>query len=333
MSKKVGINGFGRIGRSFFRAVLESGADIEIVAINDLGQVEQLAHLLKYDSTLGRIKATVEVSDGHLLVNGRKIRVSAERDPAKLAWGDVGADTVIEATGVLTDGNKARGHLAAGARKVIIASPATNEDITVVYGVNHQLYDDKNHHIISNASCTTNCLAPLVKALNDVIAIESGMVTTVHAFTQDQNLQDGLHKDPRRARSAVVNIVPTSTGAAKAIGLVIPELNGRLDGYSVRVPVITGSLVDCSVLVARDTTVQEINAILEQAANNQLAGVLRYTEEPLVSTDIISDPASSIFDAKLTKVTGGRHVKLVSWYDNEWGFSNRLADLVLFITK
>ena len=328
---KVGINGFGRIGRSFFRASLESGSDIEIVAINDLGQVEQLAHLLKYDSTLGRIRAEVEVRDGHLRVNGRDIRVSAERDPARIDWKQACVDTVIESTGVLTDADKARAHLMAGARKVIIASPATHEDITVVYGVNHRQYDAKLHHVLSNASCTTNCLAPLVKVVNDAIGIESGMMTTVHAFTQDQNLQDGLHKDPRRARSAVVNIVPTSTGAAKAIGLVIPELMGRLDGYSVRVPVITGSLVDCTVLLTRDTTIEEINALMQKAAAGELAGILRYTEEPLVSTDIITDPASSIFDSKLTKVTNGRLAKLVAWYDNEWGFSNRLVDLVRYI--
>ncbi len=328
---KVGINGFGRIGRCFFRAAMEPGVGIAIVAINDLGQVEQLAHLLKYDSTLGRIRADVEVREGHLRVNGRDIRVTAERDPAKLDWRRVVVDIVIESTGVLTDADKARAHLAAGARKVIIAAPATNEDITIVYGVNHRKYDAERHHVLSNASCTTNCLAPLVRVVQDVIGIESGLMTTVHAFTQDQNLQDGMHKDPRRARSAVVNIVPTSTGAAKAIGLVIPELNGRMDGYSVRVPVITGSLVDCTVLLARDTTTAEINALMLEASKGELAGVLRYTDEPLVSTDIITDPASSIFDSKLTKVTNGRLAKLVAWYDNEWGFSNRLVDLVRYI--
>jgi glyceraldehyde 3-phosphate dehydrogenase len=330
---KIGINGFGRIGRNFLRAALEDGSGLEVVAVNDLGEVEQLAHLLKYDSTLGPIRAEVLVRDGHLQVNGRRIRVSAERDPAKLDWSGAGVDTVVEATGVLTDANKARGHLAAGARKVIIAAPASNEDLTVVFGVNHRLYDAARHHVVSNASCTTNCLAPLAKVVQQAIGIESGLMTTVHAFTQDQNLQDGLHKDPRRARSAVVNIVPTSTGAAKAIGLVIPELNGKMDGYSLRVPVITGSLVDCSLTLSRDTTVEEINGLMREAAEGELAGVLRYTEEPLVSTDIITNPASAIFDALLTRVSKGRHVKLVAWYDNEWGFSNRLIDLARHIGR
>lgn len=330
---KVGINGFGRIGRCFFRAAMDPGSGIEIVAVNDLGQVDQLAHLLKYDSTLGRIRGDVEVQEGILRVNGRDIRVTAERDPEKLDWRAVGVDTVIESTGVLTDANKARAHLTAGARKVIIASPATNEDLTIVYCVNHRKYDAERHHVLSNASCTTNCLAPIVKVVQDAIGIQSGLMTTVHAFTQDQNLQDGMHKDLRRARSAVVNIVPTSTGAAKAIGLVIPELSGRLDGYSVRVPVITGSMVDCTVLLNRDATVAELNGLMKEAAKGELAGVLSYTEEPLVSTDIITDPASSIFDAKLTKITNGRLAKLVAWYDNEWGFSNRLIDLVRYIGR
>ncbi len=329
----IGINGFGRIGRSFLRAVLESDSGLNIVAVNDLGDVNQLAQLLKYDSTLGPLRHAVAVRDGQLEVGGRRIRVSAERDPARLDWRGAGVDTVIEATGVLTDADKARAHLEAGARKVIIAAPASNEDLTVVFGVNHRLYDQERHHVLSNASCTTNCLAPMLKVVQDAIGIDSGMMTTVHAFTQDQNLQDGVHKDPRRARSAVVNIVPTSTGAAKAIGLVIPELKGRLDGYSVRVPVITGSLLDCALVLARDTTVEEINTLMRQAAEGDLAGVLRYTEEPLVSTDIVTDPSSAIFDAQLTKVVRGRHVKLVGWYDNEWGFSNRLIDLARYVGR
>jgi glyceraldehyde 3-phosphate dehydrogenase len=325
----VGINGFGRIGRCFFRALVErKDANIRVVAINDLADIKQLVHLLKYDSAFGKFSKQIIVENDALIIDGHKIRVTNERDPKDLAWGEVGADIIIESTGIFTNAQKAKAHIAAGAKKVIISAPATNEDLTMVYGVNHDQYDPAKHHIISNASCTTNCLAPLVKAVHDKIGIVSGIMTTIHAYTQDQNLQDGPHSDPRRARSAAVNVVPTSTGAAKAIGLVLPELNGKLDGYSVRVPVITGSLVDLVVNVGADTTVAEINAILKEASEQQMGGVMQYTEEPLVSSDIIGNPASTIFDAPLTKLQDKRQVKLVAWYDNEWGFSNRLIDTI-----
>ena len=325
----VGINGFGRIGRCFFRALVErKDANIRVVAINDLADIKQLVHLLKYDSAFGKFSKQIIIENDALIIDGHKIRVTNERDPKDLAWGEVGADIIIESTGIFTNAQKAKAHIAAGAKKVIISAPATNEDLTMVYGVNHDQYDPAKHHIISNASCTTNCLAPLVKAVHDKIGIVSGIMTTIHAYTQDQNLQDGPHSDPRRARSAAVNVVPTSTGAAKAIGLVLPELNGKLDGYSVRVPVITGSLVDLVVNVGADTTVAEINAILKEASEQQMGGVMQYTEEPLVSSDIIGNPASTIFDAPLTKVQDKRQVKLVAWYDNEWGFSNRLIDTI-----
>lgn len=325
----VGINGFGRIGRCFFRALVErKDANIRVVAINDLADIKQLVHLLKYDSAFGKFSKQIIVENDALIIDGHKIRVTNERDPKDLAWGEVGADIIIESTGIFTNAQKAKAHIAAGAKKVIISAPATNEDLTMVYGVNHDQYDPAKHHIISNASCTTNCLAPLVKAVHDKIGIVSGIMTTIHAYTQDQNLQDGPHSDPRRARSAAMNVVPTSTGAAKAIGLVLPELNGKLDGYSVRVPVITGSLVDLVVNVGADTTVAEINAILKEASEQQMGGVMQYTEEPLVSSDIIGNPASTIFDAPLTKVQDKRQVKLVAWYDNEWGFSNRLIDTI-----
>lgn len=325
----VGINGFGRIGRCFFRALVErKDANIRVVAINDLADIKQLVHLLKYDSAFGKFSKQIIVENDALIIDGHKIRVTNERDPKDLAWGEVGADIIIESTGIFTNAQKAKAHIAAGAKKVIISAPATNEDLTMVYGVNHDQYDPAKHHIISNASCTTNCLAPLVKAVHDKIGIVSGIMTTIHAYTQDQNLQDGPHSDPRRARSAAVNVVPTSTGAAKAIGLVLPELNGKLDGYSVRVPVITGSLVDLVVNVGADTTVAEINAILKEASEQQMGGIMQYTEEPLVSSDIIGNPASTIFDAPLTKVQDKRQVKLVAWYDNEWGFSNRLIDTI-----
>ena len=325
----VGINGFGRIGRCFFRALIErKDTNIRVVAINDLADIKQLVHLLKYDSAFGKFSKQISIDKDALIIDGHKIRVTNERDPKDLAWGEVGADIIIESTGIFTNAQKAKAHIAAGAKKVIISAPATNEDLTMVYGVNHDQYDPAKHHIISNASCTTNCLAPLVKAVHDKIGIVSGIMTTIHAYTQDQNLQDGPHSDPRRARSAAVNVVPTSTGAAKAIGLVLPELNGKLDGYSVRVPVITGSLVDLVVNVGADTTVAEINAILKEASEQQMGGVMQYTEEPLVSSDIIGNPASTIFDAPLTKVQDKRQVKLVAWYDNEWGFSNRLIDTI-----
>ncbi|MGW6553221.1 type I glyceraldehyde-3-phosphate dehydrogenase, partial [Streptomyces sp. NPDC055051] len=323
MSIKIAINGFGRIGRGFLRAVLSRGTDLEVVAVNDLTDAATLAHLLAYDSTMGRLDATVEVDGDHLVIDGRKIAVHAERDPGRLPWGELGVDVVVESTGVFTDGRKAAVHLEAGARKVLISAPASNEDITLAYGINHDGYDPARHHVVSNASCTTNCLAPLAKVLHDGLGVEHGLMTTVHAYTQDQNLQDGPHRDPRRARSAAINVVPTSTGAAKAIGLVLPELKGRLDGLSLRVPVPVGSLTDLSVYLARPTTVDEVNALFAEAAAGPLAGVLRYTDAPLVSSDIVGDPASCVFDSQLTTVTGdGRHVKVFGWYDNESGFSH-----------
>jgi glyceraldehyde 3-phosphate dehydrogenase len=328
MSIKVAINGFGRIGRGFLRAALAQDADLEVVAVNDLTDPATLAHLLSYDSTMGRLGAEVAVEGDALVVDGHRIAVHAEREPGKLPWGELGVDVVVESTGIFTDAEKAAAHLDAGARKVLISAPAKNEDLTLAYGINHTSYDPAAHHIVSNASCTTNCLAPLAKVLNDRLGVEHGLMTTVHAYTQDQNLQDGPHRDPRRARSAALNIVPTSTGAAKAIGLVLPELNGRLAGLSLRVPVPVGSLTDLSVYVGRATTVEEVNEIFAEAAAGPLAGVLRYTDAPIVSTDIVGDPASCIFDSKLTTVTGeGRHVKVFGWYDNESGFSHRLVDV------
>jgi glyceraldehyde 3-phosphate dehydrogenase len=324
---RVGINGFGRIGRNFFRAAHASGADIEVVAVNDLTDNASLAHLLKYDSILGRIDAEVSSSEDEIRVGTHAFKAFAERDPANLKWGDLGADIVLESTGLFTDANKAKVHVDNGAKKVIISAPAKNEDITVVMGVNHEDYDAAKHTIISNASCTTNCLAPLAKALHDEFGIVKGLMTTVHAYTQDQNLQDGPHKDLRRARAAAINVVPTSTGAAKAIGLVMPELKGRLDGYALRVPVPTGSATDLTVELGRESTTEEVNAAVKAAADGQLKGLLRYTEEPIVSSDIVTDPASCIFDAGLTKVIGNQ-AKVVGWYDNEWGYSNRLIDLV-----
>ena len=327
MTIKVGINGFGRIGRNFYRAVLASGADIEIVGINDLTDNHTLAHLLKYDSILGRLGEEVSYTDDTITVGGHTFAASAERDPANLAWKKLGADIVIESTGFFTDATKAKAHIDAGAKKVIISAPASNEDGTFVIGVNHTDYDPKTQHIISNASCTTNCLAPLAKALNDAIGIEKGLMTTIHAYTADQNLMDGPHKDLRRARSAALNIVPTSTGAAKAVSLVLPELKGKLDGYALRVPVPTGSATDLTFTASRETSVEEINAIMKKAADGK---ILVYTEDPIVSKDIETDAASSIFDAGLTKVIGNQ-VKVVSWYDNEWGYSNRLVDLAVYV--
>ncbi len=327
MTTRIGINGFGRIGRNYFRAALAQGADLEIVAVNDLTSPEALAHLLKYDSVGGRLKETVEVKDGNIVVDGNIIKVLAERDPAKLPWGELGVDIVIESTGFFTKASDAQKHIDAGAKKVLISAPASDEDITIVMGVNEGLYDSAAHHIISNASCTTNCLGPLAKVINDSFGIERGLMTTIHAYTADQNLQDGPHKDLRRARAAAVNMVPTSTGAAKAIGLVLPELKGKLDGYAIRVPVPTGSATDLTVTVSRETTVEEVNAALKAASESEaLQGFLTYTDEPIVSSDIVGDPASSIFDSGLTKVIGNQ-VKVVSWYDNEWGYSNRLVDL------
>jgi glyceraldehyde 3-phosphate dehydrogenase len=324
---RVGINGFGRIGRNFFRAIAASGADIEVVAVNDLTDNETLAHLLKYDSILGRFPAEISVDSEHIVVGDHKIKALAERDPANLQWGELGADIVIESTGFFTKAGDARKHVAAGAKKVIISAPASDEDITIVLGANENLYDPALHTIISNASCTTNCLAPLAKVLNDAFGIEKGLMTTIHAYTQDQNLQDGPHKDLRRARAAALNVVPTSTGAAKAIGLVLPELKGKLDGYALRVPVPTGSATDLTVTLSRDVTVDEVKAAYKTAAEGPLKGYLVYTEDAIVSSDIVTDPASCIFDATLTKVIGNQ-VKVVGWYDNEWGYSNRLVDLV-----
>lgn len=333
MTTRIGINGFGRIGRNYFRAALEQGADLEIVAVNDLTSPETLAHLLKYDSVTGRLGVSVEVADGGLVVDGKTIKVLAERDPANLPWADLGVDIVIESTGFFTKASDARKHIDAGARKVLISAPASDEDLTVVLGVNDDQYDPENHHIISNASCTTNCLGPLAKVLNDTFGIERGLMTTIHAYTADQNLQDGPHKDLRRARAAAINMVPTSTGAAKAIGLVLPELKGKLDGYAIRVPVPTGSATDLTVTVSREVSVEEVNAAYKAAAEEgPLKGYLTYTEAPIVSSDIVTDPASSIFDSGLTKVIGNQ-VKVVSWYDNEWGYSNRLVDLTEIVAS
>jgi glyceraldehyde 3-phosphate dehydrogenase len=328
----VGINGFGRIGRNFYRAALASGADIEVVAVNDLTSNASLANLLKYDSILGRLPGEVLASDTDISVDGKSIRVFEERNPADLPWGDVGADIVVESTGIFTDATKAKAHIDGGAKKVIISAPAKNEDLTVVLGVNDGLYDPALHHIISNASCTTNCLGPMAKALNDSVGIVKGLMTTIHAYTQDQNLQDGPHSDPRRARAAALNMVPTSTGAAKAIGLVLPELKGKLDGFAIRVPVPTGSATDLTFQAGRETSAEEVNAAVKAAAEGALKGYLKYSEAPLVSTDIVTDPASCIFDAPLTKVSGDL-VKVIGWYDNEWGYSNRLVDLVGLVGK
>ena len=330
MTVRVGINGFGRIGRNFFRAVQASGADIEIVAANDLGDLKTMAHLLKYDSILGRFPEEVSVVDGGIKVGDKTLQILAEKDPAQLPWKDLGVDVVVESTGFFTDATAAKAHIDGGAKKVIISAPAKNEDVTIVMGVNHKQYDADAHHIISNASCTTNCLGPMAKALNDEFGIVKGLMTTIHAYTQDQNLQDAPHKDLRRARAAALSIVPTSTGAAKAIGLVLPELKGKLDGYALRVPVPTGSATDLSFEAGRETTVEEVNAAVKAAAEGELKGFLRYTEDPIVSADIVTDPASCIFDAGLTKVIGNQ-VKVVGWYDNEWGYSNRLADLITFV--
>jgi len=327
MTVRVGINGFGRIGRNFFRAVRASGADIEIVGVNDLTDNASLANLLKFDSILGRLDADVSSDDTSIKVGDQTIAAFAERDPSALKWGDIGADVVVESTGFFTDATKAKAHVDGGAKKVIISAPASNEDITIVMGVNHELYDPSAHTIISNASCTTNCLAPMAKVLNDEFGIVKGLMTTIHAYTADQNLQDNIHKDPRRARAAALNLVPTSTGAAKAIGLVLPELKGKLDGYAMRVPVPTGSATDLTFEASRETTVDEVNEIVKAASDGRF---LKYSTDPLVSTDIVTDPASCIFDAPLTKVIGNQ-VKVLGWYDNEWGYSNRLADLITHV--
>ena len=331
MTIRVGINGFGRIGRNFFRAVQASGADIEVVGVNDLTDNATLAHLLAYDSILGRLEGGATAGQDTITASGSTFKALAERDPAKLPWGDLGADVVVESTGFFTDATKARAHLDAGAKRVIISAPATGEDLTVVMGANHEEYDASKHFIISNASCTTNCLAPLAKVLDDTFGIEKGLMTTIHAYTADQNLQDGPHKDLRRARAAALNIVPTSTGAAKAIGLVLPQLKGKLDGYALRVPVPTGSATDLTVTAGRETSVDEVNAAFEAAASSgPLSDYLTYSTDPLVSSDIVTDPSSCIFDSGLTKVIGDQ-VKVVGWYDNEWGYSNRLKDLITYV--
>jgi glyceraldehyde 3-phosphate dehydrogenase len=329
MPVRVGINGFGRIGRNVFRAAYESGADIEWVAANDITDPKTTADLLKYDSNYRRFPGEVEATDTGIRVDGKELRIFAERDPAALPWGELGAEVVIESTGLFTDRENASKHLSAGAKKVVISAPATDPDVTVALGVNFdEVYDREKHNIISNASCTTNCLAPVAKVFHDTVGIKHGLMTTIHAYTADQRLQDLPHRDLRRARAAAINLIPASTGAAKAIGLVIPELNGKLHGFAVRAPVPTGSLVDLTVEAQRPTTVEEINQAMKAAAEGPLDGILVYNEDPIVSTDIIAQPASSIFDAPLTAVMDDTMVKLVSWYDNEWGYSNRLVELV-----
>jgi len=330
LTVNVGINGFGRIGRNYLRAAMAQGSDINIVAVNDLTDNKVLAHLLKYDSITGRLDAEVSYDDKGIVVDGKHITVFEERDPANLPWGDLGVDIVIESTGRFTDAKDAIKHIHAGAKKVLISAPATGEDATFVMGVNNLLYDPAIHHIISNASCTTNCLAPLAKVFNDTFGIVSGLMTTVHAYTADQNLQDGPHSDLRRARAAAINIVPSTTGAAKAIGLVLPELQGKLDGFALRVPTPTGSITDLTVVSERPVTRDEVLAAYKKAASGELAGILKYTEDEIVSSDIVTDPHSSIFDAGLVRVLGNQ-VKLSSWYDNEWGYSNRLVDLTEFV--
>jgi glyceraldehyde 3-phosphate dehydrogenase len=331
---RVGINGFGRIGRNFWRAVNAGEGDrgFEVVAANDLGDVATMAHLLKYDSVIGTLPYDVSVSGDTIQVGAKSIKILAERDPAKLPWGDLGVDVVIESTGLFTTGPAARAHIEAGAKKVIISAPAKDEDITIVMGVNDEKYDPATHAIISNASCTTNCVAPMAKVLLDSFGIVKGLMTTVHAYTQDQNLQDGPHKDLRRARAAAINIVPTSTGAAKATSLVIPELKGKLDGYSLRVPVPDGSITDLVVELGRDVTKDEVNAAFKAAAEGSLKGILYYTEDPIVSSDIIGSPASCTFDSSITMAYGNQ-VKVFGWYDNEWGYSCRIADLTALVAS
>ncbi|MBH0083470.1 type I glyceraldehyde-3-phosphate dehydrogenase [Salinibacterium sp. SWN167] len=331
MSVKIGINGFGRIGRNFFRAAMAKDSNIEIVAVNDLTDNKTLAHLLKYDTITGRLDAEVTFDDEQIVVDGKAIKVFAERDPSNLPWGELGVDIVIESTGHFTKSADAAKHIAAGAKKVIVSAPASGDDVaTLVLGVNEGVYDPAVHNIISNASCTTNCLAPLAKVFMDNFGIDTGFMTTVHAYTADQNLQDGPHGDLRRARAAAQNVIPTSTGAAKALGLVIPELVGKLDGYALRVPVITGSITDLTITTSSDVTIEQVNAAYKAAAEGPLKGILKYTEDPIVSTDIVGDPHSSIFDAGLTKVIGNQ-VKVASWYDNEWGYSNRLVDVAEYV--
>jgi glyceraldehyde 3-phosphate dehydrogenase len=329
---RIGINGFGRIGRNYLRAALAQNSDLEIVAVNDLSDPKSLAHLLKYDSVGGRLDAAVSVDGDSIVVNGKSIRVLAERDPAKIDWAELGVEIVVESTGFFTNANDARKHIEAGAKKVIISAPATGEDATFVIGVNEHLYEPENHHVISNASCTTNCLAPLVKVFMDNFGIKNGLMTTIHAYTADQNLQDGPHSDLRRARAAAINIVPSTTGAAKAIGIVIPELKGKLDGFALRVPIPTGSITDLTLISEKAVTVEEINAAYKKAAEGELKGILMYTEDPIVSSDIVGDPHSSIYDSGLIRVIDNT-VKLSSWYDNEWGYSNRLVELTALVAS
>ncbi len=329
MAVKVGINGFGRIGRNVFRAAHAAGADLEFVAVNDLVDTATMANLLKYDSIMGRFPGEVEAGDGALRIDGKELKALSERDPAALPWGDLGVDVVIESTGFFTARDDAAKHLEAGAKKVIISAPAKEPDVTVALGVNFEsAYDPASHHVISNASCTTNCLAPLAKVLHEAFGIEQGLMTTIHAYTADQRLQDMPHKDPRRSRAAALNLIPTTTGAAKAVGLVLPELNGKLNGFSMRAPVPTGSAVDLVFTTANPLDPEQINAALKAAADGPLKGILAYTEDPIVSTDIVGDPHSSIVDAQSTMVSGdGRLVKVIGWYDNEWGYSNRCVEL------
>ncbi|MET8898565.1 type I glyceraldehyde-3-phosphate dehydrogenase [Streptomyces albogriseolus] len=331
MTIRVGINGFGRIGRNYFRALLEQGADIEIVAVNDLGDTATTAHLLKYDTILGRLKQEVSHTEDTITVGDKTIKVLSERNPADIPWGELGADIVIESTGIFTKKEDAEKHIAGGAKKVVISAPAKNEDITLVMGVNHEQYDPANHHVISNASCTTNCVAPMAKVLDENFGIVKGLMTTVHAYTNDQRILDFPHKDLRRARAAAENIIPTTTGAAKATALVLPQLKGKLDGMAMRVPVPTGSVTDLVVELSREVTKEEVNAAFQKAAEGELKGYLEYTEDAIVSSDIVNAPASCTFDSSLTMVQEGKNVKVIGWYDNEWGYSNRLVDLTVFI--
>ncbi|MGW1951725.1 type I glyceraldehyde-3-phosphate dehydrogenase [Streptomyces sp. NPDC001920] len=331
MTIRVGINGFGRIGRNYFRALLEQGADIEIVAVNDLGDTATTAHLLKYDTILGRLKQEVTHTADSITVDGKTIKVLSERNPADIPWGELGVDIVIESTGIFTKKDDAAKHIAGGAKKVLISAPASGEDITIVMGVNHDKYDAANHHVISNASCTTNCVAPMAKVLDENFGIVKGLMTTVHAYTNDQRILDFPHKDLRRARAAAENIIPTTTGAAKATALVLPQLKGKLDGIAMRVPVPTGSVTDLVLELGREVTKEEINAAFQKAAEGELKGILEYTEDPIVSSDIVNAPASCTFDSSLTMVQEGKNVKVIGWYDNEWGYSNRLVDLTVFV--
>jgi glyceraldehyde 3-phosphate dehydrogenase len=328
---RVGINGFGRIGRNYFRALLEQGADIEIVAVNDLGDTATTAHLLKYDTILGRLKAEVSHTADTITVDGKTIKVLSERNPADIPWGDLGVDIVIESTGIFTKKADAEKHIAGGAKKVLISAPAKDEDITIVMGVNENKYDTANHHVISNASCTTNCVAPMAKVLDENFGIVKGLMTTVHAYTNDQRILDFPHSDLRRARAAAENIIPTTTGAAKATALVLPQLKGKLDGIAMRVPVPTGSATDLVVELEREVTKDEVNAAFKKASEGELQGYLSYTEDAIVSSDIVGDPASCTFDSSLTMVQEGKSVKILGWYDNEWGYSNRLVDLTVFV--